>query len=215
MKVLIFDTETSGLPTTKEEPSCYNMEKFPFILQLSYIVFDTSSNYIVDIFDNLIKIDQNIISQGSYQIHKISFNDCCEKGVPIYDALKTFIELYHKCDLIVGHNVTFDLKMINIECLRNLVSPILYKSDKDKIYCTMMNSINIVKIEKINRFGQKYFKFPKLIETFKHLFDYEPNHLHNAFTDILCCFRVFHFIYFGDDIYHKESNFKKLFIQNQ
>lgn len=215
MKILVFDTETSGLPTTRDDPNCFNMNNFPYIIQLSYIVFDTSSNYIVEIFDNLIKLEKNVISLDSYQIHKISFNECTERGIPILEALNSFHSWYNKCDLVVGHNVSFDMKMINVESLRNLLTPIKYKNDKDKIYCTMMNSINIAKIEKINRMGQKYFKYPKLVEIYKLLFKSEPSHLHNAFIDILCCFRVFYFIYFGDDIMSKESNFKKLFVENQ
>ena len=46
MKILIFDTETSGLP---EEKNCsvLSTHKWPYILQLSYILYDTETNRII------------------------------------------------------------------------------------------------------------------------------------------------------------------------
>ena len=38
MKVLVFDTETTGLPKGKN-PSIYKTELWPHIIQLSYIVY--------------------------------------------------------------------------------------------------------------------------------------------------------------------------------
>ena len=39
MKVLVFDTETTGLPTERNA-SITNMEAWPHIVQLSYILYD-------------------------------------------------------------------------------------------------------------------------------------------------------------------------------
>ena len=50
MKILIFDVETTGLL-----PKIINMEnisEYPYIIQLSYILFDTEGNNIEDYFDN-------------------------------------------------------------------------------------------------------------------------------------------------------------------
>ena len=46
----------------------------------------------------------------------------------------------------------------------------------------MKQSINICKIEKINRRGEKYFKWPKLNELYLELFKTAPDEklLHNA-----------------------------------
>jgi len=37
MRVLVFDTETSGLPTEKN-PSIYETQKWPYIIQLSFAI---------------------------------------------------------------------------------------------------------------------------------------------------------------------------------
>ena len=45
MKVLVFDTETTGLPTERNA-SIMDLEKWPHILQLSYVVYDTDEKKI-------------------------------------------------------------------------------------------------------------------------------------------------------------------------
>ena len=54
MKVLVFDTETTGLP--EKGASIYDNNKWPHIIQLSYILYDLSTNLVL-IKDNYIKID--------------------------------------------------------------------------------------------------------------------------------------------------------------
>ena len=47
MKILVFDTETTGLPLKNEfnkEPSIYDYDKWPYIIQISCILYDLSTN---------------------------------------------------------------------------------------------------------------------------------------------------------------------------
>ena len=61
MIVLVFDTETTGLPETKIiNPDTLNL--WPNIVQLSYIVYDVSKNKILNVVDSIVKLDEkNII----------------------------------------------------------------------------------------------------------------------------------------------------------
>ena len=45
MKIVVFDTETSGLPKEKNA-SIYETDKWPYILQLSFIIYDIERNEI-------------------------------------------------------------------------------------------------------------------------------------------------------------------------
>ena len=47
MKVLAFDTETTGLPESYNA-SVTDSSKWPYIIQLSFIVFDTEEKEILD-----------------------------------------------------------------------------------------------------------------------------------------------------------------------
>ena len=60
MKVLVFDTETTGLTKVKN-PSIFDFDKWPYILQLSYILYDTEEKMIDLIYDEIIKIPDNHI----------------------------------------------------------------------------------------------------------------------------------------------------------
>ena len=53
MRVLVFDTETTGLPKTKILNK-YMLELWPYIVQLSYIIYDIDTNTIVKIKDCII-----------------------------------------------------------------------------------------------------------------------------------------------------------------
>ena len=44
MKVLVFDTETTGLPKVKKTLVYMRLSKWPHIIQLSYIVYDSDKN---------------------------------------------------------------------------------------------------------------------------------------------------------------------------
>ena len=44
-RILIFDTETTGLP--EKYASIRDYEKWPYIIQLSYIIYDTSNNHYI------------------------------------------------------------------------------------------------------------------------------------------------------------------------
>ena len=83
MKVLVFDTETTGLPKEKNA-SIYKTELWPHIIQLSYIVYCSDENNLLTVEDDYIKIsDDVIIEEGSQAIHKISREKLNKKGISI------------------------------------------------------------------------------------------------------------------------------------
>ena len=119
MKILVFDTETTGLQ--EKGASIYDKSKWPYIIQLSYISYDLSNNSAL-IKNNYIKLDESvIISQESFNIHNISREILNERGINIVDALKEFNKYLNTCDIVVGHNISFDKRMIFVECFRHAV----------------------------------------------------------------------------------------------
>ena len=186
MKVLIFDTETTGLPEGKN-PSIYETQKWPHIIQLSYIVYDSETNDIVTLEDDYISIDDNVIIQpGSQIIHNISREMLTDRGIPIEQALEKFNKFSDMSDLLVGHNVSFDKRMVIVEGIRNKIR--IHKHDT---YCTMKNSVELCKIQRFWPNGDTYFKYPTLSELHNELFQKIPKNTHNALIDILICMRCF------------------------
>ena len=182
MKVLVFDTETNGLPESKFE-SIFNTNKFPFIMQISYILFDSENLSIIKIGNNYINDVE--IKEESFKINKIT-KEMIDNGKNIKFVLEDFIKTIKECDILVGHNYAFDKKIIMVECVRNkLFYKLNYILKQKKYYCTMQNSKHICKIPSIYKIGD--YKLPKLIELHESLFN-EPivsNNLHNSLVDCI------------------------------
>ena len=185
MKVLVFDTETSGLPKERNA-SIYSSHLWPHIIQLSYIIYCSDTNELITVQDDYINIsDDIIISPESQKVHQIS-RETLKKGKNIAEVLDSFNNWSKQCDLLVAHNISFDKKMLMVEGIRNKI-----KVDIHDTFCTMKNSIDLCHIEKEFENGDKYLKYPSLSELHNHLFDRVPQNTHNALIDILICMRCF------------------------
>ena len=208
MKVLIFDTETTGLLPR----SVTSIEQIPYIIQLCYLVYDTITHEIASQNDYIRIPDNVVVSAESQKIHGIAREKLNEEGIDIHESLFNFNQQYKQCDFVVAHNISFDESMINYECVRNTMSPIIHKFDPRKtFYCTMKKSIQICKIEKETKTGRKYFKWPRLTELHAHLFKQTPYKLHNAYHDNLVCLRCFVEMHFGHDLVVVNENFRNEF----
>jgi len=192
MRVLVFDTETTGLPTERNA-SITETTKWPYIVQLSYIIYDFNINNIICSYDEILKLPQNIdISKDSIKLHKITKEKNQESGVDRKIALYNFNKELQACDVVVGHNISFDKRMIMVECIRNGVQQHFNYRGKKKIeFCTMKAGVDICMIEKINFNGDKYFKYPTLSELYYKLFNEIPMNTHNSFVDVLLCLRCY------------------------
>jgi DNA polymerase-3 subunit alpha len=223
MKVLVFDTETSGLPKSKIINHS-TQHLWPFIVQFSYVIFDDTSKNIIKIQDKIIKVKTyNVISEESIKFHGITNEISDTKGVNLIDVLTEFLSDLDKIDLIVGHNIEFDISMIKVELLRivneyeknetvkeKLKLELESIINSDKVYCTMQKSIDICKIERENSRG-KYFKFPSLSELHEKLFNVKPQSLHNSLNDVLITLRCFIRMYDDNDILEYNSSVRDLF----
>ena len=230
MIVTIFDTETTGLPGAKILTND-TLHLWPYIVQFSYIVYDTEENRFLEMRDYIIKIPAEIeISKESTNIHGITKEMTDKKGFELNGVLAEFVDWCDKSDLVVGHNVEFDYNMVSAEFMRLInindsdiidnggttlykyIYVDLYKQFKyyKKFLCTMKTSVDICNIKAISRYGKEYVKFPTLLELHKHLFIHEPKNLHNSMNDVLVCFRCFYKLKFNIDLLSIDTKFQAL-----
>tara|TARA_B100001093_G_scaffold515667_1_gene592486 strand:+ start:604 stop:1248 length:645 start_codon:yes stop_codon:yes gene_type:complete len=201
MKLLVFDTETTGLP--EKGAKINETNKWPYIIQLSYILYDTENNYVLDISDSIIKLNSNVkINPVSESIHKISMNISQEKGINIEYVLRSLKSAVNECDLIIGHNINFDKNIVLVELTRNNMVNIFKGKN---FYCTMHGSKNICKIP-INIKGKDMYKYPKLIELYKFYFNNDPENLHNSMYDVLVTLRCFGMLKYNIDFQEVSPN---------
>ena len=185
MIALVFDVETNGL-FNKYQPD-------PYIIKLSYILFNLETLAVIDVFDKYINIDESInIPWTVINVNGITHHRC-KTGIPIEEALQHFDNALLKCDLLIAHNYNFDSKMIDVERKRCIVNNKLTDNNLNlsnvKSHCTMINSTNICKI--ISKYKEGEYKWPTLSELHNHLFNYVPNGLHDSLTDIKVCLKCY------------------------
>ena len=225
MRVLVFDTETTGLPSSKIlNPDKLNL--WPHIVQFSYVIYDTILNDIVKSSDKIVKMKDGItIPEDSTKIHGITNESSQKNGINIDVILNNFFNDFRTVDLLVGHNISFDINMIKLELLRLIykTTPEVYDFEiKDYKYnlhfltnyksicCTLQESIDLCNIKATDKFGKEYTKFPKLLELHQKLFGSTPNNLHNSFNDILVTLRCFMKLKHDIDLNENCSTFIKI-----
>lgn len=199
MKVIAFDTETTGLPENYNS-SLTDSSKWPYVIQLSFIVFDTEKKEITEYSDRIIKLESTIpIPEESIAIHQITRERSQREGVTIQYALMEFVEAMKDVDIIIAHNLSFDKKMIIVELNRQQL-PNCFINANIKEYCTMLETVQICKVlNPVKKYGSQY-KWPRLNELHKHLFMTEPRGTHNAIADVMICLRCFVYLQCKYDI---------------
>jgi DNA polymerase III epsilon subunit-like protein len=210
MKVLVFDTETTGLPASYNSPLT-DVSKWPHIVQLSFIVFDTVSKEILEYSDYIIKLEPDIvITPESVAIHQITMEQSQRDGIPIQVALQEFNNAVKDVGLVVGHNIQFDKNMLAVEFQRNKMKNSLYRDGRPlNEFCTMKQTVSLCKLPFLNKNNNammSQFKWPTLSELHRHLFGATPKGTHNAIVDVMICLRCYvhlehlYDIAFDDDV---------------
>lgn len=211
MKVMIFDTETSGLPKERN-PSIYDTDKWPHVMQLSYIIYDMESGELDEVYDVYIRLNTwVIVDPVSTEIHGITREIMDKQGISIQEALIHMRDALGKVDLCVGHNVSFDKRFIIVEGIRNNIR-MNFPAD----YCTMKNSKDLCKIEFTFSNGSKGFKYPKLMELYQHLFPGipAPQNLHNSLADTIITLKCYCKMAHNVNLSLESRHFRVLFREN-
>jgi len=185
--VLVFDCETTGLlPKNKGDP-------FPFITQLSFVLYNMAEKGLVQVFDHYVYVPKEVeIPEVVTKVTGITREILDTQGMGIVFVLDALYEAISKANVIVAHNMEFDYAVLLATAakIHPELERILHSRNPSAFMCTMKNSIDLCKIERINSRGV-YYKYPTLAELYTHLFGYVPKNLHDARIDVLCCLRCF------------------------
>lgn len=175
MTYLFFDTETTGLPKNYNAPSS-DLENWSCrLVQLSWIMRDDSRNLISQ-GDFIIKPEGFEIPKESSDVHGITTEIAMEKGLELKKAVYYFLGACRMADVIIGHNVSYDMHVVGAELIRTWGKDYI---ESIPTIDTMRESVDFCKIP--SKYG---YKFPKLMELYKKLFNREFENAHNSFADI-------------------------------
>ena len=157
--IIIIDTETS---------SFYND-----ILQLAYVICDTSGNIIKQV-NSFVK--NRLPSTESMKVHGITHEKIKKDGKDFYLIIEELIKDISTCETIVGHNIHYDLSTIQNDIRSYGIN--IIKEDKTP----MLNILeNIKTVDTITLAGKKI----KLEELYMELFNKKIIGAHNALNDVL------------------------------
>ena len=209
MKVLVFDTETTGLPE-KRNTSILETEKWPYIVQISWIEYDTEKDS-YEMEDHIIDCGVDI-PQESVNIHGISKKISERKGENLWEVMNKFDAALINCDMVIGHNISFDKRVYMVEAIRNKRRQYFTRDGVRKPeYCTMKKSKELCNIMKTNSKGETYLKYPSLSELHDKLFGFVPKGTHDSMADVLICLRCFVMLEGKCDITKSNRNFKRIY----
>jgi DNA polymerase III subunit epsilon len=185
-RTLFFDTETTGL-TLDNLP--YTDARQPMPVQLG-MKLDSETRVERTAANILIRPEGWKMSAKASEITGLTDEIATVYGTHLITAVELFLDLIDDCELVVAHNINFDVTVMRRAVF--VYSELTGQSYKDPFedrstICTMLSSMNIVKaLPKRN--GQ--YKWPKLSEAVKYFFNEELDGAHDALVDVRACARV-------------------------
>lgn len=180
MKVFVFDTETTWFINKKET----DLDKQPKIVQFAWILWNLENGTFVEEKRVNIMINPGIpIPFWASQVHHIY--DIDVKDAPkIEEVMDEILECINQPDVIVWHNIEYDEDMVKLE-LKRLKQE--YKYNPKQVICTMKTTVDFCAIQ----WNGARFKYPKLWELHKKLFDQYFTGAHDAMVDVEATTRSF------------------------
>jgi DNA polymerase III epsilon subunit-like protein len=187
MNILFFDAETTGVPIDYKAPIT-DVDNWPRMVSLAWVLVRENGDPISNC-NSIIKPEGFIIPEDSISIHGITNEIAMEKGELVEDILFDFSDALDAASLIVGHNISFDRKVVGAELIRAGYDDLMH--GKPRI-CTMMKSTQYCQLPKAKGNG---YKWPKLSELYYHLFGFDYKNQHDAGADVRatidCFFELF------------------------
>ncbi len=175
---IFIDIETTGIPIREfnlyhppNELTFYDSSR---IVEIGYIVYD-KHNSIVKEYSSLIK-PCGFTIKNSY-IHGVTQETAQKEGKNILDVLNIFYTDLEKANMIISHNINFDINVLLSECYRNKLNKLCDKVNHTLTKCTM----------KIGKSMMNTQKNPKLTELYTFLFGESIDHKHRALADAKIC----------------------------
>lgn len=188
MKILYFDTETTGLVDFR---SSITSSHQPRLVQMACLLADESGNDI-----SLVKLrvrpDGFEIPEGASKVHGITTEIALATGMPVAAAIIIFAALVDAADVLVAYNADFDRLIIEREDYLSNPNEKPCKFFEKSLICAMKPMTEVCQLPNPNYPGK--FKWPKLQEAHIHLFKETFDGAHDALADVRATARVFRWL---------------------
>lgn len=180
--IVFFDTETTGLPKNWKG-SITDTSNWPRIIQLAWCVCNAETGEVLSDREYLIRPDGWEIPKEKFWIDNgFSTEENARLGVDMAFAIQEISKDLINCSLLVAHNMDYDYPVTVCEFLRYDIN----LGKKLNKFCTMKSTTSLLMLP-----GPYGFKFPKLQELHRWLFDEDFENAHQASADKEICRKCF------------------------
>lgn len=182
MRALIFDTETTGMVQFRQPPEHPSQ---PDLIQLGMLLVDLEDWKPRARHSLLVQLREGArIEPAAFEAHGLSEADCARYGVPASVACSLFNQACLQADVIVAHNLSFDVSIMKTALFRLGSKP--HRFDGRQLICTKEASTDVLKLP-----GNYGYKWPTLAEAYRHYTGLEIEGAHDALVDTEACLEVF------------------------
>lgn len=181
---LVIDCETTGLPKKRNAP-VDDADNWPRVIQLAWTLYDETQTP-VKTEVCLIRPEGFVIPGDAQRIHGITTERADSEGKDLAETLLIFALAAAEAEVLIAHNLDFDINVISAEYLRLGLEPPFTRFRDEKRICTMLKSVEFCGIT-----GNRGFKWPKLSQVYQKLFGSDFDNAHDAGTDVKACARCF------------------------
>ncbi|WP_075595405.1 3'-5' exonuclease [Novacetimonas hansenii] len=184
--ILFFDTETTGIPNYRLTSS---HEAQPRCVQLAAILMESSGVERASM-NVMIRPEGWTIPQGAADVHGITTTLAEMCGIREVVAAAAFYDLTQRANLLVAHNIKFDLQIVSTMYAR---AERKWHLPSGRV-CTMEKAaplVNLPPTERMRAAGIDKPKAPSLSECYRRFFGEELIGAHDALVDVRACARIF------------------------
>jgi len=184
--ILFFDTETTGFPKD-DLPNRHASQ--PHCVQLAAILTDDRGREEASL-NLMIRPEGWEIPDDVASLHGVTQERAERCGVREIVATAALYDLMGRAELVVAHNVRFDLKILGIMYARSGREWRL----PARTFCTLEAAAPIVNLPPTPRMvaaGIDGPKKPKLSECIDHFYGEELEGAHDALVDVRACMRIY------------------------
>lgn len=185
--ILGYDTETTGLPDWHQPSDAPHQ---PHVIQIA-MVLQSMDGIELDRFVSIVKPGPGAVMEPkAFEAHGITLEQAMDEGADPVEVTDHFIDCAAKASLMVGHNESFDRRLMRIMAAR-------HKGFKWEptcpAFCTMWKSkfiINLPPTQRMIETGMPGPKAPKLEEAYQYFFGEKLEGAHDALVDVQASLRV-------------------------
>jgi len=181
MNILVLDTETTGIIRDYTSPDA------PHLASIAAAIYDTDTRRVQSSLNLMVSPDGWEMPAEAEAVNNLSTDHLVQYGVSLPVVMEAFTAFTGPAQLVVGHNVVFDCKMIASALYRLDRLDALNEWMQLNTYCTMNKAKRIVNAKTAT--GR--LKNPKLTEAYEFIFERPLERAHSANADMIATLELY------------------------